>query len=189
MIRKFIVILVILYKVASVYGAENIAGESAKILSQNNSSISKNSNAISMLDLNKKRNAIIRVLSRNNSPLINNIDSFMNTCQKYDLDCYLLPSITALESTYGKNVLTGSNNPFGWGGGRIVFENWNQAIETVGSGLKNNYIDKGAVSIEQIGAIYAESPTWAYRIRGFMYMFEQAEQEEDLMYSNYKLSL
>jgi len=189
MIRKFIVILVLFYKVTAIYSAENIAGESARILNENNLPSSENSNVISMLDINKKRNAITRVLSKNNSPLLNSVDTFINTCQKYELDCYLLPSIAALESTYGKNVLIGSNNPFGWGGGRIMFENWDQAIETVGSGLKNNYIDKGATSIEQIGFIYAESPTWAYRVRGFVNMYEQAENEQDLTYAGIKISL
>jgi hypothetical protein len=189
MIQKLIAVLVILYKVSTVYGVENIAGESAKILSQNNTSSSNEQNGYSMLDSNKKRNAIIRVLAKNNSPLLSSVDTFINACQRYNLDCYLLPSIAALESTYGKNVLAGSNNPFGWGGGRIIFESWDQAINTVGSGLRSNYIDKGAGSIEQIGYIYAESPSWAYRLRGFINMFEQAENEENLTYLGYKLSL
>jgi hypothetical protein len=189
MIQKLIVVLVILYKVATVYGVENIAGESAKILSQNNTTSQKEQNDYSVIDINKKKNAIIKVLSRNNSPLLSSVDSFINTCQKYELDCYLLPSIVALESTYGKNVLLGSNNPFGWGGGRIVFESWDKAIDTVGAGLRNNYINKGANSIEQIGFIYAESPTWASRVRGFINMYQMVENEEELIYSGYKLSL
>ena len=90
----------------------------------------------------KKKIAINSLLKKYNSPLVSSIDSFLNTCTSYSLDCYLLPSIAGLESSFGKHVLPGSNNPFGWGGGLIIFDSWDQAIAAVGKGLKYNYIDR-----------------------------------------------
>jgi len=190
MFRKVLVVLLLLYKVASVYGAENIAGQSAILSETNNQSTSqKDLNNLSVYDYNLKRNAILKVLSKYDSPLMYSADAFVDICSKHELDCYLLPAITGLESTFGKNIHPGSFNPFGWGGGYINFGSWNEAIATVGSGLKNNYIAKGAVSIEQIGNIYAVSPTWASRIHGFMNEFEQAEQSGKLEYSGLEIKL
>ena len=180
MLKKIIVSLFLLYKVASVYGSENIAGTSAYISDVHN---------LSVHDYNLKKNAIVKVLSKYESPLIQNADAFVETCLNYDLDCYLLPSISGLESTFGRFVHPGSYNPFGWGGGYIGFESWNQAINTVGLGLKDNYIAKGAVTVDQIGSIYAESPTWASRIHNFMYEFEQAEESGKLEYSGLEIKL
>ena len=142
-----------------------------------------------MHEYNLKRNAITKVLSKYESPLIQNADAFVETCLKFELNCYLLPSISGLESTFGRFVNPGSYNPFGWGAGLIGFESWNQAINTVGLGLKDNYIAKGAVTVDQIGSIYAESSTWASRIHNFMYEFEQAEESGRLEYSGLEIKL
>ena len=128
----------------------------------------------------RKKNAIKAILKKNNSPMIDEVDSFMKACREYDLDCYLLPSITALESGYGRQILQGTYNPFGWGGGRIYFSSWENGIDTVGYGLRFNYINKGADSIEQIGAKYAASKTWAVRVRNFMAQFEAEEKKNSL---------
>lgn len=113
------------------------------------------------------------VLEKYNSPLADEAESFTKTCQKYDLNCFLLPAIAGLESTYGKFIPPGSNNPFGWGGGRIMFDNWSEAIDAVGYGLRKNYIDKGALTIYQIGPIYSESETWSQRVSLIAGSFEK----------------
>lgn len=172
--------LAILYKVSTVYGAENIAGSSAYLSDVNN---------LSVHEYNLKKNAITKVLNKYESPLIQNVDAFVETCLKYDLNCYLLPSISGLESTFGRYVSPDSYNPFGWGGGYIDFESWNKAIDTVGLGLKNNYIAKGAVTVDQIGNIYAASSTWASRINNFIAEFEQAEDSGKLEYSGLEIKL
>ncbi|MFH1826984.1 MAG: hypothetical protein ABH812_00935 [bacterium] len=190
MIKKILVALLLLYKVASVYSAENIAGNSAMLSDNyNQTSSEREAKNLSVYDYNLKRNTILKVLSKHNSPLTNSANTFVETCLKHDLDCYLLPAISGLESTYGKAVIAGTYNPFGWGAGSIHFESWNEAIETVGTGFENNYIAKGATSIEQIGNIYAASPTWASRIYGFMSEFEQAEQTGNLEYNGLEIKL
>ena len=134
-----------------------------------------------------KKRVIAKVLRANNSPLAGSVDSFISACRSYQIDCYLLPSITRLESSYGQFIHPNSNNPFGWGGGYIMFDTWGDAIDTVGKGLRNNYIDKGANDVYDIGKIYAASPTWGVRVERFMNEFERVEAEESLQASNISL--
>ncbi len=140
-------------------------------------------------NLSKKKLAIATVLKKYNSPLLQSVDSFMSTCVTYNLDCYLLPSITGLESTFGRFVPTNSSNPFGWGGGLSTFKNWEDAINEVGKGLRQNYIDKGAETVDQIAPIYAESKTWAPRVNYFMEQFQQEEEKINLYLDPNKVNL
>ncbi len=137
----------------------------------------------------KKRLAIKAVLERYNSPMVDEVDSFMVTCKKYDLDCYLLPSIAGLESTFGRFIYPDSNNPFGWGRGLIMFDDWSEAIDTVGSGLRNNYINRGATTIDEIGAIYCEGNTWAGKIKWFMKEFQKEEDKLSLYTASFPVQL
>jgi hypothetical protein len=151
--------------------AQNVAGNSAKI--------SYNSgNNTELDDYFQKRLAIRKVMERYQSPLIDSVDDFMTTCITYKLDCYLLPAITGTESTFGRFIYPNSYNGFGWGRGMIMFKNWSEAINTVGKGLRENYINKGAQTTDQIGHIYAESPTWSSKVNRFM--AELRREEENL---------
>ena len=111
--------------------SEKIAGESANITYKDTSYTNK--------DLFIKKLVIKKVLSKYDSLLQNQVDSFIDACVEYQLDCYLLPSITGVESFFAKFIYPQSNNPFGWGKGLIMFENWQSAIKTVAKGLKENY--------------------------------------------------
>lgn len=177
--RKILVILFIIFKTGSVFGAERIAGNSAYL---------KNSN-IGVFEYTKKKKTVERILTKYQSPLVKSVDAFIDVCDNFKYDCYLLPSIAGLESRFGHYIYPNSYNPFGWGGGYIMFKDWNQAIKTVGSGLGEKYIDKGATTVEQIGRIYAESPTWAQRVRGFMREFEIEEEKNKLSFSVFELQL
>ena len=127
-----------------------------------------------------KRLAIRRVLERYNAPLVNESESFIKTCRAYNLDCYLLPSIAGLESTFGRFILPGSYNPFGWDRGYMIFSSWEKGIETVGKGLRDGYLNKGALSLDEIGPIYSESPTWSQRVQYFMNEFNREEAKLQL---------
>lgn len=167
---------------ASSVRAEKISGESAQVaLIQ----VKDNSNAI----LSRKKLVMSKVLQNYNSPLSSEVASFLSTCISYELDCYLLPSIAGLESGFGKFVYPNSNNPFGWGGGLIMFESWDEAINTVGKGLRQNYINKGADSVDEIAPIYAESKTWAPRVKYFMAQFEKEEEKINSFLSKSEVKL
>jgi hypothetical protein len=162
--------------------AEKIAGYSANI-TYNSESRQEN------IPLSVKKLAIKRVLNRYNSPLNEFSEQFILTCLKYKLDCYLLPSIAGVESTFGKFIYPNSHNSFGWGGGKIMFSNWSMAIDEVGKGLRLNYVDKGAQSIESIGKIYCGSESWPKKIRYFMSEFIAEEQKIQLFLNDNTVQL
>lgn len=107
------------------------------------------------------------------SPLAGSADHLVAEADKNELDWRLVTAIAGLESTFCKHIPQGSYNCWGWGiptgaSSGIAFSSWEAGITTVSEGLKDRYIDRGAVTIEQIGRIYAASPTWASRVRFFI---------------------
>lgn len=150
--------------------------------SLNNSVNTRNNDLNNNTILLKKKQTIIDILKKYDSPMLGSADSFILACSKYDIDCYLLPAISGLESTFGNYIYSQSYNPFGWCGGYCMFKNWDEAIFTVAGGLRNNYIDKGAVTLDQIGQIYSESPTWTVRVNYFINEFKKREQEKQLYF-------
>jgi len=170
------------------YASEFQAGASATLVVKYKNKIA---NRISYRDVAQdyatKKRVITKVLQTTSSPLSGSVDEFIKACATYQLDCYLLPSITRLESSYGQFIHPNSNNPFGWGGGYIMFDTWGDAIDTVGKGLRTNYIDKGANDVYDIGKIYAASPTWGVRVERFMNDFKRVEEEESLQAGNISL--
>ncbi len=179
-----VLIIAIIFFIPSTALAQKEAGSSASV------SAKMQVNVDNYTDLAIKRKVIYEILSKNNSPLVTEVDAFIATCTKYEIDCYLLPSITGLESSFGKYTHPGSYNAFGWGGGYIMFKSWADCIDAVGRGVRENYIDKwGATSIETMGPIYAESPTWAVRVRLFHNKFTELEAEKQLYFSNLAVEL
>ncbi|MDO8609544.1 MAG: hypothetical protein Q7R95_03265 [bacterium] len=164
--------------------ADNIAGSSAVMKKYINDPTIYDKKRIF-----KIKKTIRNVLEKYNSPLASQVDSFVDACQTYDLDCYLLPSIAGLESTFGRFIWPNSNNPFGWGGGMIMFDDWNKGILIVAKGLRNNYINKGAESLEDIGHIYSESSTWTIRVQYFIQEFRNEESNLQLFLSKNEVQL
>lgn len=167
--------------------AQDVAGSSAAM-----SSATASARLVQNTDESiyaRKKLAIRRVLEKYNSPMLGSVDDYIATCRKYDIDCYLLPAISGLESSFGNALMPGSYNPFGWGGGYIYFKNWGDGINTVGSGLKTNYIGKGANDLSSIGRIYSESPTWAVRVQIFINQFQAEEEKIGLFLDNSRVQL
>lgn len=166
----FVLIIIGLFFTKKVIGQEKISGDSAKLLKPENLKTNQNNWFF------YKQLAIKKILNKYNSPLLDKTDVFIKTCLRYKLDCYLLPAISGIESTFGRSVYSYSYNPFGWGRGYMIFKDWNQAIEAVAKGLKKDYINKDAVNLYQIGRIYAPlSKTWSYRVDFFMKQFYNEE--------------
>ncbi|MBI4973464.1 glucosaminidase domain-containing protein [Candidatus Roizmanbacteria bacterium] len=179
-ITLFIFLLTVTAAVAPVR-AELVAGNSAKI----NYTQLSNKEYENSQDLFIKKMAIKNYILKYNAPLADETDAFIKACTQYDLDCYLLPAISGVESSFGQYLRPGTFNPFGWGRGDIPFSSFSEAIMTVGKGLKENYINKGATSVEQIGRIYCEGDTWAGKVTYFM---NQLEKEEKKVLSQHLVS-
>ncbi len=123
-----------------------------------------------------QKQAMRAVLHRHRSPLADEVDHFMRIAQENELDPYMLPSIAGVESGFGRVMIDGTHNPFGWNVGRTYFPSWEAGIETVGIALREKYINRGAESLEAIGHRYAGgSTTWAPKVRTFMSKFEREE--------------
>lgn len=115
-------------------------------------------------------------LEKYDSPLAPYAGRFVADADKYNLDWRLVAAISGLESGFGKAIPYGSYNGWGWGiygDNTLAFKSWDDGIDTVSEGLRTRYIDAwGAEDIYQIGSMYAASPTWAYRVQGFMNQIE-----------------
>ena len=107
------------------------------------------------------------------SPLADFSGFVVQTADKYGIDWKLLPAIAAKESGACRVIPEGSHNCWGWGihsKGTLMFDDYQEAIETVTKGLKEKYIDAGLVTPEEIMTRYAhpDSTTWAEGVRYYM---------------------
>lgn len=151
---------------------EKQAVVSAKLLTFENS---QKSNGLDMRGV-----AIEHIFKKYNSPLVGLGNTYVKYADKYGVDWKLLPSISGLESSFGIHLMPESYNGYGWGGGYIYFESWEDGIDTINKTLRANYMDKwGAKDVWSIGPIYAESKTWSVRVNHFMEEIE-AEYEKIL---------
>jgi hypothetical protein len=120
------------------------------------------------------RPVIIRqYLEKYRSPLVDQADHFFQISQKYNLDYRLLVAIAQQESNLGKKVPDGTHNAWGWGihsRGTLGFSSWEEGIETVAQGLRENYLNRGFIDVEQIAARYAppSKESWAFGVNQFM---------------------
>lgn len=112
--------------------------------------------------------ALKNVFARHGSPLAEEAANYVKYADANGVDWKLLPAISGLESSFGIHLMPGSYNAYGWGGGHIYFDSWEDGIRTINIALKNNYMSRGATDVWSIGPIYAESPTWAVRVNRFM---------------------
>ena len=120
-------------------------------------------------------------LGQYDSPLVPYALDFVEIADKYNLDWKLVPAISGIESTFGREIPFESFNGWGWGiyGNNVIrFSSWKEGIETVSQGLRTNYIDKwGAEDIYEIGRFYAASPTWAQRVSYFMRKIDEFKSQ------------
>ena len=113
--------------------------------------------------------ALKRYLDKNGSPLADYAQVFVDYADKYNIDYRLVPAISGVESTFGKQIPINSFNAYGWAGGEYRFASWEDSIMEVTKTLKSNYIEKGAVTIDQIARIYCPpSSTWAGKVKYFV---------------------
>lgn len=93
---------------------------------------------------------------------------FVTMADKYGLDWKLLAAISGDESGFAKQYVGGTYNAWGWGGGYLYLGSWTNAIETLSKALKDEYAAKGAVTVPQIGRIWAADPGWSTKVQRYM---------------------
>ncbi len=124
--------------------------------------------------LDPRAKVLANYFKKYNSPLENQAQDFIDASDKYGVDWKLVPAISGVESTFGKNSY--GFNGWGWGiyGDQALgFRSWRDGIYTVTGGLKTGYIDKGLTDPYSMNRVYAVSPTWGARVTNFMNDLDQ----------------
>ena len=108
-----------------------------------------------------------------NSPLVPYAHLLVQTADKYELDFRLIPAIAQQESNLCKIIPPGSYNCWGWGihsKGSLGFDSFEEGIETVSKGVKEEYLNKGYSTVEEIMSKYTpmSNGSWANGVNQFM---------------------
>lgn len=120
------------------------------------------------------RGEIIRqYLEKWNSPLTPHSSYIVEVADKYGLDYRLITAIAQKESNLCKIIPPSSYNCWGWGihsEGTLGFSSYDEGVEVVSKGLKEEYIDKGYVTPEEIMGKYTplSNGSWAEGVTSFM---------------------
>jgi len=116
---------------------------------------------------------IDQYLEKHNSPLAPHADFLFAMSEKYNLDYRLMVAIAQCESNLCKKAPTESYNCWGFENGATQFLSWEQAIEQVAKTLKEEYIDQGLTTPEEIMPKYAppsveKGGPWAKCVNQFL---------------------
>lgn len=108
-----------------------------------------------------------------NSPLEPYAGKIVEAADKYGLDYRLITAIAQQESNLCKIIPEGSYNCWGWGihsKGSLGFSSFEEGIEIVSKGLKEEYIDKGYTNPDEIMTKYTplSNGSWALGVNKFM---------------------
>lgn len=112
-------------------------------------------------------------LERYDSPLEPLAPFIIATSDKYQLDYRLITAIAQQESNLCKIIPPGGFNCWGWGihsKGTLGFSSFEEGIETVTKGLREEYLNKGYNTVEEIMSKYTplSNGSWAYGVSKFM---------------------
>jgi len=108
-----------------------------------------------------------------NSPLVPYAKKIVEEADKNELDFRLIVAIARQESNLCKIIPPETYNCWGWGihsKGTLGFSSYEEGIETVSKGLKENYIDKGHRTVEDIMGKYTplSNGSWAEGVNQFI---------------------
>lgn len=116
---------------------------------------------------------IRQYLASYNSPLEPHAEYLVEASDAYGLDYRLLTAIAQQESNLCKKIPPLSYNCWGWGihsEGSLGFSSFEEGIDIVSQGIKENYINKGYTTIEEIMSKYTplSKGSWAFGVNKFM---------------------
>lgn len=116
---------------------------------------------------------IRQYLEKYESPLTPYADEIVARAQDYSIDFRLLVAIAQQESNLCKKIPDNSYNCWGWGihsRGTLKFHSYPEAIETISRGLKDEYLNKGYATPDEIMTKYtpASPGSWAAGVTQFL---------------------
>lgn len=121
-------------------------------------------------------------LYQQQSPFAEKADILIREAGINGLDPYFIVAISGVESQFGKKVINGCHNPFGWGNGQYCFKTWESSITIVAKKMRENYYNKGADTIDKVGRIYAKDPTWATKVKKVLQLINEFEADHSSQY-------
>jgi len=128
--------------------------------------------AVLKSDFNQPDNRVAQLrgfLKSYNSPLTPSAQVFIDAADQAQIDWRLVPAITGVESTFGKQIPLNSFNAYGWANGTYRFQSWEESITIVSQALREKYYNRGLDTPYKIGPVYAPpSQTWAGKVTHFM---------------------
>lgn len=169
--KKIFCFVVIIFLAGGFFSAQKaeavlIAGASASLVDE----LSKEDLRAEQLEL---------ALKYYKSPLANYSAHFVQMADKYGIDWRLLPAISGVESTFAKNYIEGTYNAYGWGGGTIRFESWEDSIERVSKALGEKYYGRGLNTPSKIAPVYCPpSRVWAKNVTFFINKLDEFGKED-----------
>ena len=118
-------------------------------------------------------NIIKNYLLRYDSPLSPYADFIVKVADKYQIDYRLITAIAQQESNLCKKIPDESFNCWGWGihsKGTLMLNSYEEGIETVSLGIKEEYLNKGYTTPEEIMSKYTplSNGSWAFGVNSFM---------------------
>lgn len=106
---------------------------------------------------------------------------FVQKADEYEINWKLLAAISGIESTFGKNIIRGTYNAYGWGGGLIRFQSWPDSIDQVSKALREKYYDQGLDTPYKINPVYCPpNRTWAAKVAFTMEKIENSDFQKSL---------
>lgn len=116
--------------------------------------------------------AIRKFFQKGNCPAQRYSAAFLEAADRYALDWRLLPSLSFIESTGGKQAR--NNNLFGWDSGRAQFASPTESIHRVGYRLAYSelYRDK---DLDEMLATYNPNAEYAQKVKSVMHSIAAEE--------------
>ena len=94
-------------------------------------------------ELDNRAKTLDNYFKERGMPLFGSGEKFIAEADDHKLDWRLLAAIAVRESTGGKRMPAGSNNPFGWNSGNYKFNDFDEAIAYVSDKFENGKYYKG----------------------------------------------
>lgn len=146
-----------------VFSARDICAQEIAVSGSASPKVEQNSQAFDYR-VENLRNFLLKF----NSPLAPYAQDFVTYADANGLDYRLVPSISGVESTFGKAIPSNSFNAYGWANGNYSFTSWSDSIGVVSATIRTEYIEKGATTISKIARRYAPpSSTWGGKVKYF----------------------
>ena len=112
---------------------------------------------------------LYKFLAERDSPLSQYAADFIAQADYYQIDWRILAAISGLESQFGRFIIPGSFNAYGYAGGRFYFQDWPKSIAHMSRYLSAHYYRRGLDNPEKIAPVYAPPcQYWAATVQRLM---------------------